>query len=148
MWAYGEFVNAGKVDNEDFGWVSHPGSAGSFMIVADGFPIGNGSANPENALNWLKVLGSKEAQEAFNPLKGSICARTDCDRAKFGVYHNWSMDSFANDALVPSVVHGSAAPADFQQALNDAVTSFVVDKNVDAFANALVAAAQSSGFGQ
>ena len=43
---------------------------------------------------------------------------------------------------------GSAAPADFQQGLNDAVTVFVVDKNVDAFANALVAAAQSSGFGQ
>jgi glucose/mannose transport system substrate-binding protein len=147
-WAYGEFVNAGLTDNVEFGWVSHPGTAGSFMIVADGFPIGKGSANPENARNWLKVIGSKEAQEAFNPLKGSICARTDCDRAKFGVYHNWSMDSFANDALVPSVVHGSAAPADFQQALNDAVTVFVVDKNVDAFANALVAAAQSSGFGK
>ena len=25
------------------------------------------------------VVGSKEGQEAFNPLKGSICARTDCD---------------------------------------------------------------------
>lgn len=147
-WAYGEFVNAQMKDNEDFGWVSHPGTAGSFMIVADGFPIGNGSKNPENARNWLKVLGSKEAQEAFNPLKGSICARTDCDRAKFGVYHNWSMDSFAADALVPSVVHGSAAPADFQQALNDAVTTFVVDKNVEAFSAALVAAAQASGFGQ
>lgn len=147
-WAYGEFVKAGLTDNVEFGWVSHPGSDGSFMIVADGFPIGEGSANPENARNWLRVIGSKEAQEAFNPLKGSICARTDCDRAKFGVYHNWSMDSFAADALVPSVVHGSAAPADFQQALNDAVTTFIVDKNVDAFSGALVAAAQASGFGQ
>ena len=98
------------------------------------------------ARNWLRVLGSKEAQEAFNPLKGSICARTDCDRAKFGPYHNWSMDSFAKDVLAPSVVHGSAAPADFQQALNDAVTAFVVDRNVDAFAKALAAAAQTSGF--
>ncbi|MEJ5247598.1 MAG: ABC transporter substrate-binding protein [Caldilinea sp.] len=147
-WAYGEFVNAGKVDNEDFGWVSHPGTDGSFMIVADGFVLGNGAPNRENTINWLRVIGGKEAQEAFNPLKGSICARTDCDRAKFGPYHNWSMDSFAKDALVPTVVHGSAAPADFQQALNDAVTVFVVDKNVDAFANALVAAAQSSGFGR
>ena len=147
-WAYGEFVNKSLKDNEDFGWVSHPGSAGSFMIVADGFVLGNGAPDQENTLNWLKVVGSKEAQEAFNPLKGSICARTDCDRAKFGPYHNWSMDSFAADALVPSVVHGSAAPADFQQALNDAVTSFVVDKNVDAFSSALVSAAQASGFAQ
>jgi len=56
------------------------------------------------------------------------------------------MDSFAKDVLTPSVVHGSAAPADFQQALNDAVTAFVVDRNVDAFAKALAAAAQTSGF--
>lgn len=147
-WAYGEFVNAKLKDNEDFGWVSHPGSAGSFMIVADGFVLAKNAPHPEQTKNWLRAIGSKAGQEAFNPLKGSIPARTDADRAKFGPYHNWSMDSFAADALVPSVVHGSAAPADFQQALNDAVTSFVVDKNVDAFSNALVAAAKASGFGQ
>jgi len=51
------------------------------------------------------------------------------------------MDSFAKDALTPTVVHGSAAPASFQQALNDAVTAFVVDRDVEAFATALVQAA-------
>jgi glucose/mannose transport system substrate-binding protein len=147
-WAYGEFVNAGLEDNVDFGWVSHPGSDGSFVIVADGFVLGNGAPNELATKNWLRAIGSKEAQEAFNPLKGSICARTDCDRAKFGPYHNWSMDSFSQGSLVPSVVHGSAAPADFQQALNDAVTSFVVDRDVDAFASALASGAQMSGFAQ
>ncbi|MCG3212326.1 MAG: hypothetical protein FOGNACKC_05974 [Anaerolineae bacterium] len=147
-WAYGEFVNAKLKDNVDFGWVSHPGTAGSFMIVADGFVLGNGAPHELATKNWLRSVGSKEAQEAFNPLKGSICARTDCDRAKFGPYHNWSMDSFSKDALVPTVVHGSAAPADFQQTLNDAVTAFVVDKNVDAFASALAQGASMSGFAQ
>ena len=37
-----------------------------------------------------------------------------------------------------------AAPAAFQQALNDAVTAFIVDKNVDNFANSLVQAAKES----
>jgi glucose/mannose transport system substrate-binding protein len=147
-WAYGEFVNANLKDNEDFGWVSHPGTAGSFVIVADGFVMANNAPNPEANANWLRTIGGKEAQEAFNPLKGSICARTDCDRAKFGPYHNWSMDSFAKDALVPTLVHGSAAAADFQQAFNDAVTSFVVDRNVEAFSKNLVQAAKSSGFGK
>jgi glucose/mannose transport system substrate-binding protein len=147
-WAYGEFVNAKLKDNEDFGWVSHPGTAGSFVIVADGFVMAHNAPNPEANANWLRTIGSKEAQEAFNPLKGSICARTDCDRAKFGPYHNWSMDSFAKDALVPTLVHGSAAAADFQQAFNDAVTSFVVDRNVEAFSKNLVQAAKSSGFGK
>lgn len=145
-WAYGEFVNAGMEDNVDFGWVSHPGTAGSFMVVADGFVMANGAPNEEANRAWLVTLGSREAQEAFNPLKGSICARTDCNREGFGVYHNWSMDSFAADSLTASVVHGEAAPADFQQALNDAVTLFIVDRDVEAFSEALVAAASMSGF--
>jgi glucose/mannose transport system substrate-binding protein len=58
------------------------------------------------------------------------------------------MDSFAKDKLVPTVVHGSAAPAAFQQALNDAVTTFIVDKNADAFAKALVAAAKDAKIGK
>ncbi len=147
-WAYGEFVNAKLKDNVDFGWVSHPGTAGSFMVVADGFVMAHKAPHPEQNLNWLRAVGSKAGQEAFNPLKGSIPARTDADRSKFGPYHNWSMDSFAKDKLVPTVVHGSAAPAAFQQALNDAVTTFIVDKNTDAFAKALVAAAKDSKIGQ
>ncbi len=147
-WSYGEFVNAGLKDNVDFGWVSHPGTTGSFVIVADGFVLAKGGPNPEANANWLRTIGSKEAQEAFNPLKGSICARTDCDRAKFGAYHNWSMDSFAKDALVPTLVHGSAAAADFQQAFNDAITLFVVDRNAKALSKSLVQAAKFSGFGK
>jgi glucose/mannose transport system substrate-binding protein len=54
------------------------------------------------------------------------------------------MNSFATGKLVPSCVHGEAAPAAFQQALNDAVTAFIVDKDVDNFAHALVQAAKES----
>jgi glucose/mannose transport system substrate-binding protein len=112
------------------------------IIVADGFTLAKGAPHPESALAWLKSIGSKESQEAFNPLKGSIPARIDVDRSKFDAYHPWSMDSFANDRLVPGVVE--AAPAAFVQALNDAVGTFIVDKNVDNFANALVQAAKQS----
>ena len=143
-WADGEFLKANMKEKEDFGWVSHPGTDGSFIIVADGFTLAKGAPHKEAALAWLKTVGSKEAQEAFNRLKGSIPARTDVDRSKFDAYHQWSMDSFAKDKLVASCVHGEAAPAAFQQALNDAVTAFVVDKNVDNFANALVQAAKES----
>src|ERR1700736_3017375 len=141
-WADGEFLKANLKEKEDFGWVSHPGTDGSFIIVADGFTLAKGAPHKEAALAWLKSIGSKEAQEAFNPLKGSIPARTDVDKSKFDQYHQWSMNSFANATLLPSCVHGEAAPTAFQQALNDAVTTFVVDKNVDNFANALVRAAR------
>ncbi|MBV8351734.1 MAG: carbohydrate ABC transporter substrate-binding protein [Verrucomicrobia bacterium] len=143
-WADGEFTKANLKEREDFGWVSHPGTAGSFIIVADGFTLAKNAPHKEAAIAWLKSVGSREAQEAFNPLKGSIPARTDVDRSKFDGYHQWSMDSFAKDKPIPSCVHGEAAPAAFQQALNDAVTTFLVDKNIDNFANALVLAAKES----
>ncbi len=77
-------------------------------------------------------------------MKGSIPPRTDVDKSKFGPYHNWSMTSFANDKLLPSCVHGEAAPAAFQQALNDAITAFVVDKNADRLTQALAQAAKDA----
>ena len=63
----------------------------------------------DNAQNWLKVCGSKEGQEAFNPKKGSICARTDCDPKLFNAYLQSAMVDWSKDAIVPSVVHGAAA---------------------------------------
>jgi glucose/mannose transport system substrate-binding protein len=51
------------------------------------------------------------------------------------------MTEFAKDKLLPSCVHGEAAPAAFQEALNSAITSFILDRNAENFANALVQAA-------
>jgi glucose/mannose transport system substrate-binding protein len=69
-WADGEFIKANLKENEDFGWVNHPGTSGSFIIVADGFTLAKGAPHRESAIAWLKSIGDKEAQEAFNPLKG------------------------------------------------------------------------------
>jgi len=143
-WADGEFIKARMKEKEDFGWVSHPGTDGSFIIVADGFTLAKGAPQKDAAIAWLKSIGSKEAQEAFSPLKGSIPARTDVDKSKFDGYHQWSMTEFAKDKLLPSCVHGEAAPAAFQEALNDAITSFMLDKNTENFASALVQAAGKS----
>jgi len=138
-WAYGEVVAKDAVD--DIGWVSHPGTAGSFVLVVDSFTLPVGAPNAENASNWLKVLGSKEAQEAFNPLKGSIAPRTDVNRDIFSPYHQWSMDSFAADALVPSCAHGQASSPAFKQAFYDASVAFVTDKDVDMYISMLADAA-------
>jgi glucose/mannose transport system substrate-binding protein len=138
-WAYGEVVAKNAQDN--IGWVSHPGSAGSFVLVVDSFNLAQGAPNWEHALNWLRILGTKEAQEAFNPLKGSIPARTDVNRDIFSPYHQWSMDGFGSDALVPSVAHGMGASPAFQQALLDASAAFVADKDVDTYLTTLTDAA-------
>ena len=147
-WAYGELTRAGLVDNVDFGWVAHPGSEDAYILVTDGFTLAAGAPNPEATRNMLRVMGQRVVQEEFNLLKGSICARSDCDRSRFTPYLQWAMDAYASTTSVPTVVHGSAAPADFRQALNDALTDFVVRRDEDAFAEALAREARASGFGQ
>jgi glucose/mannose transport system substrate-binding protein len=144
-WADGEFIKAHLKEKVDFGWVNHPGTNGSFLIVADGFTLAKGAPHKESAIAWLKSIGSKEAQEAFNPLKGSIPARIDVDRSKFDGYHQWSMDEFAKDKLLPSCVHGEASPEAFQKTLNTAVSAFVLDRNVENFSSALVQESKKVG---
>ena len=85
-WTYGELAKAGLKENQDFGWVSSPGTEGAFLTVADGFTLAKDAPHPAEAVAWLEMVGSKEAQEAFNALKGSIPVRTDVDKGKLGVY--------------------------------------------------------------
>ena len=140
-WAYGEFVKQNVVDN--IGWVSFPGTDDAFVLVVDCFATSAKSPNPDGAKSWFSVLGSRSGQEAFNPLKGSIPARTDVDKTKFSTYHQWSMANFASAALVPSCAHGEASAPAFKQSFYDAATAFVTSKDVDSFASALADAANS-----
>jgi glucose/mannose transport system substrate-binding protein len=143
-WAYGEFKKANLKDDEDFGWVNFPGTEGSFIMVGDGFTLATGAPHKSETLQWLKVLGSKEGQLAFNKIKGSIPVRTDVNPKEFGAYHQWSMNSFAYDSIVPSVFEGEATSPAFQQALNDAVSAFSADRNIDRFVKTMVGAAAES----
>ena len=147
-WVYGELVQANLTDNVDFGWVAHPGSDGTYLLVSDGFTLARGAPHPEETLAMLRTMGQRVVQEDFNLQKGAICARTDCDRLRFGPYLNWAMDTYEHGVLVPTVIHGSAAPAAFQQALNDALTDFVVRRDEDAFARILVREAEMAGIGE
>src|SRR5215470_8776106 len=102
-WADGEFVKAKQAENVDFGWVNFPGTDGAFDVVGDAFTLAKDAPHKDNAIAWLKSVGSLTAQQAFNPLKGSISIRTDASRDGLDKYHLWSMDSFAKDTLVGGV---------------------------------------------
>jgi hypothetical protein len=71
--------------------------------------------------------------------------RTDTDKSKFGAYQQGSMASFAQDAVLLSCVHGEAAPAAFRHSLNDAISLFVADKDVNRLTDALEQAAKAFG---
>jgi glucose/mannose transport system substrate-binding protein len=139
-WAHGYFMSKGLKVGVDYGWAPSPGTKGSFIMLSDSFGLPKGAPHREQAINWLKVCGSREGQDAFNPVKGSIPSRTDGNRSLYDSYLKAAMDDFASNQIVGSVAHGAAAGEAWVTKINDVMTSFVSDQDVEkaaaAFQNA------------
>ena len=144
-WAEGYFRELGKTPETDYGWAPTPGSVGVFQFLSDSFVLAVGAPDPEAATAWLKIAGSKAGQEAFNPVKGSICARTDCDKSLFGVYLQSAMDDWASNTVVGSLTHGVVANDSWKSEIDTALGLYIQGGDVAAFQAALVAACASSG---
>lgn len=141
-WTNGWFMAQGYTD---YGWAPPPGTKGIFVALSDSFSLPKEAPNRDNAIAWVKVCGSKEGQEAFNPKKGSICARTDCDPALFNEYLKSAMADWASDAIVASVVHGAAAIESWVTDFKDAIVLFVVSGDVAGTQAALQQACVDAG---
>ena len=145
-WEEGYFKTLGWKPGVDFGWFALPGTDNAFMFISDTFGLPKGAPHRENALKWLKFISTKEAQDIFNPIKGSIPARIDADKSRYDVYLTWSMNDFATVAVVPSIIHGSAAPEGFVTTLNDALNRFIVKKNISSTLRDIIWAAEDEGY--
>jgi glucose/mannose transport system substrate-binding protein len=141
-WLEGD-MKAKKFTN--FGWLPAPGTAGMYDALSDTFGLPKKAPNRDAALCWLKVVGSKAGQEAFNPLKGSICARTDCDPKLFDEYLQSAMNDWKKDTIVPSLAHGAAAKQGWLTEISDAVTAFVTNKDAATLQNRLATACKTAG---
>jgi glucose/mannose transport system substrate-binding protein len=144
-WAEGYFKSVGLTPDVEFGYVPSPGTAGSFIMLSDSFGLPKGAPNRDGAIAWLTLCGSKEGQDAFNPIKGSIPARTDGDRSLYDVYLQSAMDDFASNEIVPSLPHGAAASEGWVTAAGDAMTLFVADLDVAAAQTAMAQACVDAG---
>ncbi|MCJ7733869.1 MAG: ABC transporter substrate-binding protein [Anaerolineales bacterium] len=144
-WAEGYFRELGKEPVTDYGWAPVPGTNGVFQFLSDSFTLAVGAPHPEGAEAWLKIAGSKAGQEAFNPVKGSICARTDCDASLFGVYLQSAMDDWASNTVSGSLAHGTVANDSWKSEIDTALGLFVADPDLATFQAALVAACVASG---
>jgi glucose/mannose transport system substrate-binding protein len=144
-WAEGYFRELGKTPMTDYGWAPVPGSGGVFQFLSDSFTLAVGAPHTDGAEAWLKIAGSKAGQEAFNPVKGSICARTDCDPTLFGEYLQSAMDDWSSNTVVGSLTHGVVANDSWKSEIDTALGLFIASSDVATFQDALVAACASSG---
>lgn len=150
-WAYGYFANPAPnglalTPHTDFDWAVAPGTYGVFNFLSDSFVLPVGAKHPDTAMDWLKVAASKAGQEAFNPLKGSICARTDCDQSIFSEYSQDAAKDWSSNVVVGSLWHGVVAAPAWVTSIGTAISLFQTDttKTADLQA-ALVAACTSDG---
>lgn len=144
-WTNGWFTSKGYTG---YGWEPVPGNAGVYDGLSDSFAAAKGAKNQVNLMNWLKVCGSKAGQDAFNPKKGSIPARTDGDPALFNEYLQSAMKDWASNAIVPSVVHGAAAVEKWATVYKDILNTFATKGDIAATQKALAQAAADNGVGK
>lgn len=148
-WAAGYMATTLKLKpGEGFGWVPSPSTSGTFMMLSDSFGLPKGVKNRANAINWLKLLGSKEGQDTFNPLKGSIAARTDSDLSKYNAYLQSAARDWKSNKIVGSLVHGAVAPESFSSQFGTVMEIYLSSKNARAAANAAQAIADQVRLGR
>ena len=89
-WAEKLVQELGKEPMVDFGlgsgsriWWNVP------ILIRDSFAPPTGAPHRDAAIAWLTVAGSKAGQDAFNPVKGSIPARSDGEKPLYDLQPPW-----------------------------------------------------------
>jgi glucose/mannose transport system substrate-binding protein len=149
-WQDGYFSGKKSGDNlalkpgSGYGWAPVPGTANVYDWLSDSFTLPKGAPHRAAAVKWLTFLGSRIAQDTFNPVKGSIPARKDANTKLYGAYLKTALKDWKSDALAGSLAHGVVAPAAWSTDISTALGLFLQSKDVARFQTALVAAARKS----
>jgi glucose/mannose transport system substrate-binding protein len=142
-WADGYFrVDLKKKPGTGYNWTAVPGTNGVYDWLSDSFTLPKGAPHRAAAVQWLAFLGSKKAQDTFNPLKGSIPARKDANPKLYDTYLKWALKQWKSDKLAGSLTHGVVASNAWNTDIDTAIGLFLQNKNVSSLQSALVAAAK------
>jgi glucose/mannose transport system substrate-binding protein len=140
--AEGEFRTAHLKYGKDYGAFPVPGTQRMFGLGVDTFQHPHGPANPKNSVRWLSFAASRAGQDAFNPLKGSIPARTDADVTRYDAYQRLAIaDLKATPALYPTIA--SAVPESFKSRLGSILFEFTAGRDVKKAARETAEAART-----
>jgi glucose/mannose transport system substrate-binding protein len=119
-----------------------PGTEGVFNFLSDTFTLPEGAPHRDVAIEWLKLAGSQEGQDTFNPVKGSIPARTDGDASLYTGYLQVPFEDWTdpNTTIVGSLAHGVVADNAWKAEIDSALQEFVESGDAAAFAGAVTQA--------
>ncbi len=136
-WTYSYLAITKKLAwDKDFAVAASPGSDGVFDFLSDSFTLPTGARHPDLARRWLVECGSAAGQDLFNPLKGSIPARTDADANHYTGYLRWSLWQWRDPRtrIVGSLTHGVVADNAWNAEIDTALGLFLRDRDTAKFA--------------
>lgn len=127
-WAKGEFLNAGKVPDQDFMCFRFPGTQDAVTFNSDQFVMFQvGEDGRDAQMKLASAVMSPSFQSAFNVVKGSVPARTDVPNDAFDACGKKGMAELAaanrKGTLFGSMAHGHSVPAGVKNAMYDVITA-------------------------
>lgn len=132
-WAAGQYQSADGFEyDSDWSMVPFPGTEGMYSVVTDSFVFPKNNPSPETTRKFLEYCGTVDAQERFNPIKGSIPPRTDVPTDPFGPFLQSQIEEFKNsDSQPPTIAHGTAVTPEVHGNIDEVFASFNEQRNVD-----------------
>jgi glucose/mannose transport system substrate-binding protein len=127
---------------QDYNATTSPGTEGVFNFLSDSFTLPEGAPHRDTAIEWLRLAGSREGQDTFNPVKGSIPARTDGDTELYTGYLATPLADWTSEdtTIVGSLAHGVVADNAWKAEIDSALQEFVGSHDSEAFASAVAQA--------
>lgn len=147
-WVVGYYLELGLEPKSGFSWAASPGTQGVFMMLSDTFGLPKNAPNRDAVLAWLGFLGSAEAQDIFNPLRGSLPANTGADTANRALYNAYFQEAYIDwttNIIVGSQAHGAVAPPMFTSGFEEIIAQFEETRAAFNAAAASAALARSNG---
>jgi glucose/mannose transport system substrate-binding protein len=133
-WAAGYYLELGLEPETGFAWVPAFGTAGNFIMLSDAFGLPKNAPNRDAVVAWLTFLGSAEAQDIFNPLKGSLPANTTAhidDKTLYNAYFQSAYKDWTSDTIVGSLAHEAVGAGEFLNGFSELIAQFSTDHDVD-----------------
>jgi glucose/mannose transport system substrate-binding protein len=111
-WIYGQFRADDNFNyKEHWDWMAFPGTDGIYHYHVDAFIMPSDNPSQEESIEWMKHVGTKEAQIEFNNPKGSVPLRTDIDPDELTDFLALTYEDLtSSDEYPPTLAHGLAVP--------------------------------------
>jgi glucose/mannose transport system substrate-binding protein len=139
-WILGYYLSIGMKPGVDIGAVPLPSSV--WMGHADSFPMPKGAPHPQLAKDWLTLLTTAEAQKTFNLIKGSVTIVKDVPASVYpDPFRQLSAKDLQTKEAISDGFHGGLMTANFGGDLQNILTQFISDGNVDNAINQIADAA-------